>query len=172
MNKEVLSEFIKVNADFNNTLNMFEEEQLFMSPQPGSWSAAEVAEHVVLSDQGMYRFITGNSVPTKRKPDAHVNEIREMFLDFSFKMNSPEFIIPKGIFTSKKEIDGNLGEIVAMLTKQIGSIDLTQTCLDIDIPEFKESTRLEIVHFLIVHTQRHHHQLQKIEAIIKAMVKH
>jgi hypothetical protein len=46
------------------------------------------------SQWGLPEVLTGNTKPADRKPDASNEMIENIFLDFSKKLKSPEFILP------------------------------------------------------------------------------
>jgi hypothetical protein len=163
----LLSEFRKVNSQFGETLKGFNESQLFVMPPDGGWSAALVAEHVIASDRSMVDLINGESVAMERAPDENIPALKKMFLDFNKKMRSPEFVVPHGIFKTKHEVVTTFESVVRDLQALTNTLDLSRTCLQNKVPEFKGSTRLELVYFTIVHTQRHLHQLGKIAGTIR-----
>ena len=77
-------------------------------------------------------------------------------------MNSPEEILPSEKPLNKESIINGLQEKIEAFNLVIENKDLTETCTDYAIPEYGPFTRLEWIHFNIVHTQRHVHQLRKI----------
>ncbi|MBC7567889.1 MAG: DinB family protein, partial [Pedobacter sp.] len=64
-------------------------------PFEGSWTAGQLGQHIILSAGGFVEVINGPTSETKRDPEEKVQAIRGMFLDFSFKMKSPESIVPE-----------------------------------------------------------------------------
>src|SRR5258708_17270291 len=89
-------------------LDRFSEEQLNIVPFEGSWTGGQVAEHL-LKSAGVADVVFGHTAPTSRPPDEKVPMLR-IFLDFSIKMKSPDFIIPSDGFHPKKPlIDGLRG---------------------------------------------------------------
>ena len=88
--------------------------------------------------------------------------MKKIFLDFSTKFESPDFIIPAKIFYHKEEIIRNVKTSFAQLNKISNTVDLSEAIVD---PALGEITKLEMLHFAIYHTQRHIHQLTKIAAV-------
>ena len=78
---KAISEFSA--ADFNQI--PFEE----------SWTAAQVAEHVKLSIEGIPELFTGATQASDRDPGEKVQMVADVFLDFETKYESPEFIVPQ-----------------------------------------------------------------------------
>ena len=126
---------------------------------PRSWTAAQVTEHLRLSDNGMLQTLNGTVQPTHRPIDVMVPQLRATFLDFSTKLPSPDFIIPENITYDK----GSLIEVFktgrSQLAKAIKELDLSSTCFQ---PIFGEPTRYEVISFVIFHTQRHVNQVKRI----------
>src|SRR5260221_2691509 len=102
-------------------LARFSEEQLNIVPFEGSWTGGQVAEHL-LKSAGVADVVFGHTAPTSRPPDEKVPMLR-IFLDFSIKMKSPDFIIPSDGFHPKKPlIDGLRGRCQRM-GEPVGNLD-------------------------------------------------
>lgn len=163
---ELSKELTIVNAEFKKLIESFSDNQFFKSPKTDMWSAAEIAEHVILSDHEMYKSVTGRTSETERAPDLYTDQLKAVFLNFDSKMKSPDFIIPKGKFKTKHATLKAFDEVVMKLQDAANNLDLSKTCEEIVVQEFKGSTRLEVLYFTVVHTQRHAHQMNKLAAII------
>lgn len=160
-----------INSPYNNAedtidelianLSFFSEQEINTVPFTGSWTAAQVGEHL-LKSYSVVETLYGNTEPTTRQPDQKVDTIRSLFLDFQIKMKSPEFVIPSDNIIEKGYLLNSLQKRKAEICTAINSLDLTETCLDFIIPEFGSFTRYEWICFVIVHTQRHNHQLKNI----------
>jgi hypothetical protein len=107
----------------------------------------------------MIKTLNGPVQPTNRPPDAGVPNLQAIFLDFSTKLPSPEFIIPSNETFDKESIITRFRAGREQIGKAIQTLDLTATC---HLPIFGEPTRLEIISFVIFHTQRHTNQVKKI----------
>jgi hypothetical protein len=115
----------------------------------------------------MLRALHGPVQPTHRPPDANVGNLRAVFLDFSTKLQSPDFIIPDNIQHDKHYLITAFTGVRNLLAKAITSLDLTATC---PMPIFGEPTRLELITFVIVHTQRHIHQVKHILELMQVEI--
>lgn len=146
-------------------LSSLTEEQLNTIPFKGSWTAAQVGDHL-LQSYGVAETMNGKVARTERPADANVKQIEAIFLDFSTKLQSPEFIIPTNDHINKekliKDLSGKAGEILHTVKTQ----DLTLTCLDFELPGTGTLTRLEWACFVYCHTARHIHQLKKISQAV------
>ena len=87
-----------------------------------------------------------------------------MFLDFTMKFNSPEFITPKADSYEKETLITDLTKSIEHLRELRNKINLSEI---ISLPAFGEITKLELLHFVLYHTQRHIHQLKNILNTVK-----
>lgn len=131
-------------------------------PFEGSWTAGQVAEHVLKSCVGLADILEGNVKPTERNPEEHVQMLREIFLNFDTKMKSPEFILPTEAVHNRQSMSAELATALASIAAVAKVEDLTVTCLDYELPNLGRLTRIEFINFVVVHTQRHIHQLRNI----------
>ena len=88
-----------------------------------------------------------------------------MFLDFDVKYQSPEFIVPEAKHYDKEEIITAFQNSVERLQHVRSNISLIEM---INLPPFGEVTKLEILHFVLYHTERHVHQLKNIIHILQS----
>jgi hypothetical protein len=157
--EELLDQLEDVNTQLFDILSSLDERQLNTAPAKNSWSAAQVGEHLFQSDAWMLRTLHGPTKKTERPADAGVPELKKQFLDFTVKLQSPKEIIPPDITYNKATVLDHLKETRSKMNEAVVTLDLSATCFD---PVFQEVTRLEVFHFVIYHTRRHIHQLQKI----------
>jgi hypothetical protein len=135
-------------------------------PFPGSWTPAQVARHLVMANGGCLEEINGPVQDTARPADAGVENIRSVFLDFSTRMEAPDFVVPPFMQYEKDPLLTALRDIRSGLLTAIDTRDLSQTCLLFELPVLGYLTRWEVLHFVLYHTRRHHVQLQKMTEII------
>jgi len=140
-------------------ISAFSETQINEIPSAGSWTAAQVAEHVTKSNIGIIKSLDKEGKPPGRAADAGVEQLKKTFLDFDKKLKSPEFILPSQDIYQKKLVIDNLGTSIAQLKKLSRHVNLFEM---ISHPIFGEVTKLELVHFVVYHTRRHVHQLKNI----------
>jgi hypothetical protein len=128
-------------------------------PFEGSWTIAQVVCHVTKSNQGMARIMQMYGVIPERNVMQAQPKLKQIFLDFKVKYNSPESIIPEAKEYDKEEVLRDLKNTVEQLTEQREKQNLSQL-LELDI--LGELTKLELLYFVLYHTQRHIHQLENI----------
>src|SRR5690348_7528123 len=84
---ETTNELLQAIAQFTN-------EQFNCIPFEGSWTGAQVAEHLYKSEAGFPKILTSTALVTERAADEKAGTIRALFLDFGTKLQSPDFILP------------------------------------------------------------------------------
>lgn len=160
MATELNTEIKETSTALLQTLSAFNNEQLNKVPFEGSWTGGQVGEHLIkaVSAEILYCTIT----ETERPPDVFVQPLRDEFLNFDIKMESPDFILPSDGPHDKDAEMKKLQSAWEELAEAAETLDLTKTCVDFAIPGMEPMTRLEWLNFYIAHTKRHTHQLKKI----------
>jgi DinB superfamily len=162
MKAQLISEIDITGSHLLRLLSSFSVQQLNTVPFEGSWTAAQVAEHIWKA--GDCSLLYGPATPTDRAPDEKVDAVKTMFLNFSIKMTSPEMIRPGNDYLSKEVVLSNIHQIWEKLTTAANTLNLSEECHAFEVPGFGPFTRLEWIQFINIHTQRHIHQLQNIQA--------
>lgn len=163
-NDELYRNLDQTLAAFPETVASFSPEQLNRIPFEGSWTAGQVAEHMILANSGFAELITGPVSNTERQPGQNVTGIRKAFLNFDVKMKSPDFVLPTKDAHEKEELLDALGKIRKSILEAVEAGDLAKTCTAFSVPALGHLTRLEALHFVLYHTQRHIHQLKNIHS--------
>lgn len=148
------------------TLAAFNKEQLNKVPYADSWTAGQVGEHLIKAVSA--GILYGTTKDTERPPDVMVKPLRDQFLNFDIKMESPDFILPSDGPHDKEATINKLQGVWKELAEAADTLDLTKTCLDFTIPGVEPMTRLEWLNFYIAHTKRHTHQLKNIYKALAA----
>jgi len=166
MNQDLQKEINETFNELDNIIFSFTDEQLNTVPFEGSWTAGEVADHIIKSLAGISRVINGPVEPTERPAYEKVAAIRDLFLNFVIKMKSPDFILPSSDPQTKDvqlaAIEKLKGELL-MATEQ----DVSLLCTAAEFPTVGKLTRLEWINFYIVHTERHTQQIKNIFKALK-----
>lgn len=87
-----------------------------------------------------------------------------MFLDFTIKFHSSEFLLPTKDTYNKETVVADLKKSIERLKEESDKATLSEA---INHPAFGEITKLELLHFVKFHIQRHLHQQKKIVQIVK-----
>lgn len=156
---ELYQEFEAATNAYISIVAALSQDEINTVPFEGSWTAAQVTEHLCKSDNAMIKALTGPVQPTNRPADENVNNLSAIFLDFSTKLPSPEFIIPAAGTHDKEDLLKFFKAGREQIGKAIKTLDLTASC---HMPIFGEPTRLELIAFIIFHTRRHTNQVKHI----------
>lgn len=140
------------------------EEILNTVPFVNSWTAAQVLIHITKSNRAIAQGLQMHGLPAERDPEQNTDHLKKIFLDFKAKYNAPDFIIPEDGYHNKEQIINALELSIRNLQTGRNETDLSEI---IDLPIFGEITKLELLHFVLYHTQRHIRQLKNILGTIK-----
>ncbi|WP_138475279.1 DinB family protein [Dyadobacter bucti] len=165
--REILEELEQTTNDFSRVLGSFTPAQINIIPFENSWTAGQVAEHILMSETGLPGVLLEKTKPAERPKDEKVPEIEAVFLDFTTKLQAPEFIIPGNGPHDKNQLLMSFQKERSEILMITSAEDLTQLCTSFPFPEIGELTRWEWVSFVICHSKRHIFQLQNILEKVK-----
>ncbi|HYG38209.1 MAG TPA: DinB family protein [Cytophagales bacterium] len=160
--KALSNEIAETFTELINLISSFDQGQVNIIPFQGSWTAGQLARHLIKANSGFVQVLNGPAMDSKRRIDEKVETIKTDFLNFGFKVESAPFIAPSKPTYEREELLNALEKIKADLIKAIDLLDLTKICLAFELPVYGFLTRLEAVYFVLYHTQRHVHQLKNI----------
>ncbi|WP_125723111.1 DinB family protein [Flavobacterium ustbae] len=167
MKSAIQNTLLETYSKLNDLISSFSEDEINIVPFEGSWTAGQTTQHIILACSGLTSLFAGKTEKTNREPDENVKQLDAIFLDFDTKYQSPENIKPRDIVYEKDTLLTSVKKIQNDLFEAAETYDLTLTCLDAKVPGFDYFTIYEWLHFAIVHTQRHTHQLKSIYEHIK-----
>ena len=154
---------------FIKDLSSFSESEINISPFEGSWTAAQLTQHLILASSGFTKMCSGKTEETDRNPAEKIDAIKDLFFNFEIKMQSPESINPPNIKYDKNLLILALQEIEQELLNVSKTFDLNLTCLAYEVSGFGKFTIYEWISFVLIHTQRH---LKQLNTIFEAIKKH
>jgi hypothetical protein len=157
--KELLTAIDESLSQLLQLTSALDEKGLNTSPYPDSWTAGELLRHVTKSTGSIAKAMKQNGQPAQRAEGERIAELKSTFLDFSLKMDSPEFIVPeKGPYQKEASIH-ELKAAFAALAVHTNAANLSEMVEDFPVGAI---TKLEMLHFVLYHTQRHLHQMKKM----------
>jgi len=168
MKATILQETDNTSRALQAALSSIPSAQINTIPFPGSWTAGQVGEHLLLSATGVLETINGAVEPMKRDPAEKAGPIKNLFLDFGIKMTSPDFVEPSGEPKNKEALLYSLDKAMSGIRAVADNEDLTAACVSFEFPGFGVLTRLEWITFILAHVQRHVHQLNTIAEKLNA----
>ncbi|MBL7696872.1 MAG: DinB family protein [Chitinophagaceae bacterium] len=149
----------KVGNEFIDAVDKFSDEEINMVPFPGSWTPAQVADHIIKATGDIPDRFTEKA---DRQYDQKVGEMENVFLDFNAKYKSPDFVQPAGGPFKKEELIKSLQAILEKHKSKIPQVDLSAVCLRFELPAIGTMTRYEWYRFFVAHTKRHLFQLNNM----------
>lgn len=156
--------FAGVNESLLHLVDSFSEKGLNAIPFEGSWTAAQVTDHITRSNKSIVQALSLEGKPAGRKPDDRTSELAKIFLDFRTKLKSPDFILPTQDIYQKEPLITAWKSSVEKLKEAAMNASLGDA---IEHQAFGKITKLELLYFVVYHTQRHTHQLQRIYELIE-----
>ena len=149
---EAAAELIALSSALN-------EHTINAVPYENSWTAAQLLCHVTKSVNGMAQAMYMDGKPAERNPAEKIPQLKKTFLDFSIKMQSPEFIVPEDGPYKKQAVIHGLNGSVQQFKEATNKSDLNDLVEGLPLGPV---TKLEILHFVLYHTQRHLQQMNRI----------
>tara|TARA_R110002050_G_scaffold267147_3_gene408675 strand:+ start:724 stop:1245 length:522 start_codon:yes stop_codon:yes gene_type:complete len=149
--------------NFKNALSQFSEKELNSIPFEGSWTAGQVTEHLSKSNAGILnQLLNGKAETTNRDADKQVELIQGIFRG-SEKMKTAPVLEPKNPPHSLQELLKILEEQKEQQLETVKNKDLKSLIPELEFPPSPEGlTRLEWMHLMIEHTNRHKKQIETI----------
>ncbi len=157
--EELLVSLKNIVLELMQVLNGFDGQNINTVPFEGSWTAAQVVDHITRSNMSITKAFALKGEMINRDPAERVQELKNIFLNFNSRFQSPDFILPVQEVYEKKMLLALLNRSVDKIKEVSCQADLSEM---INHPAFGDITKFEILHFVLFHTQRHIHQLQKI----------
>lgn len=151
-------------AEFFKIASSVDERIMNIVPFEDSWTIAQLATHVKKSNRAIAQGLQMNGTSCERDADERTEELKEIFLNFRAKYQSPDFIIPEKKEYKKELVIEQLKNSIEQLKELRSKTNLAEI---INLPVFGEITKLEILFFVLYHTQRHLHQLKNILSILQ-----
>lgn len=166
MDTTIFQEMEQTTDELTELLSSANEKQLNGIPFEGSWTAAQVAEHL-LKSYGIVEILKTPQSKTSRAPGEKVEQLKNFFLNFNLKAKSAAAILPSKDLIEKENLLSSLKTRITEIKEVIQTKDLSETCETVALPVFGALTKLEWLYLILYHTQRHIHQLKNIFQTLK-----
>ncbi len=155
----LFSSLEKTSSDLVQLISSVDSSTINRIPSKDTWSAAQVVAHITKSNKAIAQSLDMPGKDVERDPAERTGELKKMFLNYDTKFKSPEFILPSEDGYQKEILIEDLKKSIGQLMGAGNTVNLSQI---ISLPAFGEITKYELMHFVLYHTQRHIHQLEKI----------
>jgi len=160
---EIIPAVVVVAMQVVGFIRSLDEEKLNTVPYKGSWTPAQLVRHLLKSVSGIGPLIEKPAKPAERDPGERILQLKQNFLDITKTMQSPEFIVPEKMHYNKESLISEFEAALAPLTK-LKDINLNELITGLPLGPI---TKLEIVHFILYHMQRHLIQMKRITEALK-----
>jgi sporulation protein YlmC with PRC-barrel domain len=144
-------------------LQSVNERNFNQKPGHDKWSIAQVADHIRLSNNSVAKALALAGKPVDRNPGERIGELKNVFLDFQTKLQSPDFIVPSKDIYDQKLLLKDLQASIQLIRERMYEDNLDEL---INHPAFGDISKFEILHFVLYHTQRHLRQIKEIVATL------
>jgi hypothetical protein len=91
---EISATLASTRQELLQTISGFTPKQFNTVPFKNSWTAGQVAEHIVKFSSGGAAILNEPGKDTQRDPAEKIGPLRDLFLNFDIKMTAPDFIRP------------------------------------------------------------------------------
>ena len=159
MERDIMSLYKETVDSLLAAADSFSRETFNQIPFEGSWTAAQVLVHITKSNLSIAQTLSLKGNPVYRPPDERIKELGDIFLDFTTRLKSPDFILPEPGIYEKETLVQNLQHSITRIYNEAARADLSEA---VKHTIFGNITRLELLYFVIYHTRRHINQLNNI----------
>ena len=161
---ETLSATADVISELTDLMLSVDEDKVNTIPYDGSWTAPQLLRHVTKSINGMTKAMHMDAKPAERNPGERIEELKKIFLNFSKKLTQPDFIVPEELIYEKQSSIEELNKSFNRFKESAVNANLNDLVVGLPLGPI---TKLEIIHFVLYHSQRHLHQMKKICEALK-----
>jgi len=161
---EILSATANTISELTDLMAAVDEDKINTIPYDGSWTAPQLLTHVTKSIDGMAKVMLMDAKPAERDPGERIEGLKKAFLDLSNKFDSPGFIVPEEGPYERQPTINKLNRSFNEFKENVNCANLNYLVEGLPLGPI---TKLEIVHFVLYHTQRHLHQMKKICEALK-----
>ncbi|HXR83390.1 MAG TPA: DinB family protein [Hanamia sp.] len=166
MRNEIFNELKETFDELIQIVSCVSEKELNKVPFEESWTAAQVAEHL-LKSYGIVELLNTPQFRTERPADEKKGQLKDFFLNFSLKAKAAPAILPSENLIDKEKLLNSLKKRIAEIKEVAQTKDLTEVCESIVLPVFGALTKLEWLYLVLYHTRRHIHQIKIIFQTLK-----
>lgn len=164
-----LEHFDETKTDFLNEIKGLSETQLNFKESPERWSVAEVAEHIIVAENGVLPLIINKvlKAPVAAGKDNYRVKDQAVWMavtNRSTKFTAPESVQPNGRFKSKAEILTGFKEARNKTIEFVKTTDIDLRNHFADNPVMGVIDGYQWLIFLNAHSQRHLDQIKQIKA--------
>jgi hypothetical protein len=152
--------FTKNTQFIEEILGSFEENDFFRKPVNGGWCAAEITEHLLISDRtGLFAMVR-RTLPTDRNPLAITELLDERRQQGDVKFQAPDAAMPKGVFKTRDEAINTWKNNRLNVLQKVTEENLWLLAGGFEHPKLGMLTVAEWMLFMCWHSEHHLPQLR------------
>jgi hypothetical protein len=159
----IINDINQSTEDLIDVLSNFPLDKFNEKIGPDTWSAGDIAEHLIILENLVNQIIKGKTKPADRNPEQKIELIKSTFLNFDKKLCAGKPIAPTNRFKDKVDIIKKIKDCRQNLIETMKNCDPTLMCLDFAHQIFGELSRIEWVYYNIYHSERHFIQIKNIQ---------
>ncbi len=161
--EQLITEIENAHQKFIQRLSKFSEQKLNRTEKEDSWTAGQIAEHIIKSNGGILtKLLNGDTKPASRPYDEQVDLIKNVFRSED-KMKTAPVLEPGQPPHSLKELVNSLTQQKAQQLETIKEKELKELSSELQFPPAPNGlTRYEWIIFMVEHTNRHSKQIENI----------
>lgn len=160
---EILTAIDVIAMQMTGLILPLDDTQFNIVPYPKSWTAGQLLQHIIKSVSGIAKALQKDARPADRDPKQRIIELKQTFLDITHSMESPEFIVPEKKNFEKQSIIKELNQSLSQLKESVEKTDINGLVSGLPMGPV---TKLELLHFVLYHMQRHLIQMKKITSAL------
>lgn len=153
---------------FMNAIKGLSKEQLNFKSSPESWSVAECAEHIAISENNIFGAVDGalkNAPDASKRSEIKMNDddLLKMITNRTNKVKTSEAFVPSGKFG---DIDGITKEFTTKRDAHMAFVKDTKDDLRNRVVTFPFASMdsYQVIIFMSGHTLRHTAQIEEVKA--------
>ncbi len=161
--QELIDEVASAHRELIQQLSRFSDQQLNRIPNEQSWTAGQVTEHIIKSNEGIInKILNGDTSPIKRPYNKQVDLIKRIFRSDK-KMKTASVLEPGQPPHNLADLLNSLNQQKDQQLETINQKDLKELSIELQFPPAPDGlTRYEWLIFMVEHTQRHSKQIERI----------
>lgn len=154
-------------ARFTDSFRATSPAQFHFKPEPGRWSIAETAEHVIVAETGSGKLIRGKLVREEATAEAIAasagaeERIDARLLKRGTVLPAPDFVMPTGRWSTPREMIDVFDESRAATIEFLLTAGLDLTRYVAPHPALGPLNGYQWAYFLVRHAERHVEQIEE-----------
>jgi hypothetical protein len=158
--QKLIITYNRLALQYTAVLQNMTDAEINTAPAAGSWTAGQVVQHILKAHRADVFNKPGEKA--NRNIGEKIPELQSLFMNFDIKIQSPAFIVPEAQHYDKMALIKSIQATFVALAEK-----LPQTKLDEIIKiTMGEITKWELANFIVMHAQRHLHQLENIYFVL------